>query len=63
MNAKDHLDRAEAVLDSLRGDYQKWDQAEALALATEAVAHALTAVAIELGAPHGAPTTGATAGG
>lgn len=63
MNAREHLDRADQLLASLRGDYQQWDQAEALALATEAVAHTTAAIAIELGAPHGAPETGATGNG
>lgn len=63
MNAKDHLDRAEHVLAALQDDYQKWDQAEALALAMEAVAHTTAAIAIELGAPHDTTTPGATTSG
>lgn len=52
MNAKQHLARADRLLESADTNSRTWEPLEKVAAALEAIGHALTAIAIEAGAPH-----------
>lgn len=58
MNASQHLARAEQLLTGIDTNRREWEPLEQLAAALEAIGHALTAIAIEAGAPHAAPQAG-----
>lgn len=54
MNAKDHLARADQLLEQADTNRRTWEPIEMLSAALEAIGHALAAIAIEAGAPHAA---------
>lgn len=59
MNAADHLARAEIILDTMPEPTAPEFNMLDLSLSVHALAHAVTAIAIELGVPHpNAPTGG-----
>lgn len=60
MTPKDHLDRAEELLRQAREITGPGYQLDVISIAVEAVGHALSAIAIELGAPHAATAGGVT---
>lgn len=63
MTPADHIALAEKLLRQCRDPDNGWLDQEALAVATEAGAHALVAIAVELGAPHQSGTAAAASGG
>lgn len=63
MNAAQHLERAEQLLGQAHGIGEPGYALDVLSLATEALAHATVALAIEAGAPHAAAPAGVTPGG
>lgn len=63
MTPQQHLDRAEELLATHTTQLgEPWDMADS-AYVYQAIAHALIAVAVELGAPHVSGDTAAASGG
>ena len=62
MTAAEHIAKAEQLLTQAHDpDIESWDSF-ATASATEAIGHALIAIAIELGAPHAGPASAVPGG-
>lgn len=52
MTPQQHVAYAEQLLDTLRSDGAFVDPADVLALALDAIGHAIIALAVEVGVPH-----------
>lgn len=63
MTVKEHLDRAEQLLEAAYTAGEEWEIIDVLSAALNAIGHALVALAIESGAPHPNTPGGSTASG